>query len=70
MFLCTDILLEVIRYLSRREIVNLEAAGGRIHRVVERYLGPEPYITLVLRLKPGFLFIFIGFQMEPTALRF
>ena len=56
-FLCTDILLEVIRYLSRRKIVRLEAAGGRIHRVVERYLGQEPYIILTLQLIPGFLFI-------------
>ena len=56
-FLCTDILLEVIRYLGRRKIVRLEAAGGRIHRVAERYLGQEPYIILTLQLIPGFLFI-------------
>ena len=55
--LCTDILLEVLRYLNRCQIIKLEAAGGRIHRIVVRYLGNEPYITRFLQLKPGFLFL-------------
>ena len=60
-FLCTDILLEVLRYLSRGQIVKLEAAGGRIHRLVGRYLGKEPYITRHLELKPGFLFSYYAY---------
>ena len=55
--LCIDILLEVLRYLNRGQIIKLEATGGRIHRIVEKYLGNEPYIARFLQLKPGFLFL-------------
>ena len=57
-FLCSDTLLEVLRYLTRQQIINLELAGGRIHRIVKRYLKREPYITRFLKLIPGFLFFY------------
>ena len=60
-FLCSDILLEVLRCLTRRQIINLESAGGRIHRIVKSCLKREPYITTrFLELRPGLLSFFIN----------
>ena len=67
-FLCSDILLEVLRYLTRRKIIELESAGGRIHRIVKSCLKREPYIMLFLSLKPGLLF-FLSYNNKNKLLK-
>ena len=58
--LCYDVLLEVLRYGNRRQLVTLERVGRRIHRIVENYFGKTPFLRLNLLAKVyNFVFKFL-----------
>ena len=60
--LCYDVLLEVLRYGNRRQLVTLERVGRRIHQIVENYFGETPLLRLNLLLKPRFSIFTILFS--------
>lgn len=50
--LCRDVLIEVLCYGTRYQLVRLEKVGKRFHQVVENYFGNVPFIRLNLNINP------------------
>ena len=74
-FLCADVLLDVLRFGSRRRLDQLERIGRRFHRIVENFFCKAPFIQLDLELKSffyspeiRFLFIILRTNNKKTVL--
>ena len=50
--LCSDVLLEVLQWANRREIVKLEKVGRHFHWIAESYFKNTPFLRLNLSLVP------------------
>ena len=58
--LCADVLLELMQYGDRRQLIKSERIGGRFHRLIEAYFRKKPFIRMDLRLSFVYLFITIN----------
>ena len=52
-----DVLLEMMQYGDRRQLIKSERIGGRFHRLIETYFGKKPFVRMDLRLSFVYLFI-------------
>ena len=52
--LCGDVLLEVLQFGNRWQLVKLERVGRRLHWMVENFYGGRPFLRLGLDLNPRF----------------
>ena len=50
--LCGDVLLEVLQFGNRRQLVKLERVGRRLHWIVDDCFGCRPFLRLRLNLMP------------------
>ena len=48
--LCGDVLLDVLQFGNRRQLVKLERVGRRLHWVVGNFYGGRPFLRLGLNL--------------------
>ena len=48
--LCGDVLLDVLQFGNRRQLVKLERVGRRLHWMVENFYGGRPFLRLGLVL--------------------
>ena len=55
--LCADVLLEMMEYGDRRQLIKSERIGGRFHRLIETYFGKKPFVRMNFR--PSFVYVFI-----------
>ena len=55
--LCGDVLLEMMQYGDRRQLIKSERIGGRFHRLIETYFGKKPFLRMDLRLSFVYWFI-------------
>ena len=55
--LCGDVFLEILVSGNRRQLVNMERADRRIHRLVENFLGKRPFLRLGFAIDSRFLFL-------------
>ena len=62
--LCEDVLLDVLRFGSRRRIAILERIGRRFHRIAKNFFYKTPFIQLNVELKctGRLLFYYIPYQ--------
>ena len=58
--LCADVLLELMQYGDRRQLIKSERIGGRFHRLIEAYFRKKPFVRMDLRLSFVYLFIFVS----------
>ena len=52
--LCGDVLLEVLQFGNRRQLVKVERVGRRLHWMVENFYGSQPFLRLDLNLNQRF----------------
>ena len=52
--ICGDVLLEVLQFGNRRQLVKLERVGRRLHWIVENFYGGRPFLRLGLNIYPRF----------------
>ena len=52
--LCLDMLLEVLRSGTRRQLAGLEKIGRRFRLVIDGYFGEKPFLRLELALRPRY----------------
>ena len=52
--LCGDVLLEVLQFGNRRQLVKLERVGRRLHWIIENRFGNRPFLRLGLDLNSRF----------------
>ena len=57
--LCGDVLLEVLHFGNRRQLIKLERIGQRIHHIIEYYLVERPFLRLNFNIEPWSCFLFI-----------
>ena len=58
--LCLDVLIDVLHFGDRRNLCQLERAGQRFHRIVDKLFGEKPFIRLNLEIStPKFVFFHI-----------
>ena len=58
--LCGDVLLEVLQFGNRRQLVKLERVGRRLYWMVENFYGGRPFLRLDLDISLRFyLFLLI-----------
>ena len=49
--LCGDVLLDVLQFGNRRQLVKVERVGRRLHWMVENFYGSRPFLRLGLDLR-------------------
>ena len=52
MFLCQDVLFEILQYGSRRALTKIEKIGRRVYYLTENYLSVKPLLRLNIHLSP------------------
>ena len=50
-----DVLLDVLQFGNRRQLVKLERVGRRLYWMVENFYGGRPFLRLDLSLNPWFI---------------
>ena len=48
--LCSDVLLELLRFGTRCNLARIEPIGRRFHRLIELYLRKAPFLFLSMQL--------------------
>ena len=68
--LCGDVLVEILRYGSRRRLTKLERVGRRFNWIVGRCYPEVPYLRLNLALKSRYIcFLLIGFYEKNLKMK-
>ena len=66
-FLCMDVLLEVLGYGDRRRLIKLELIGRRYHRMIENFFKEAPFIRISLRFEPfRLVFLAVAYFTRPS----
>ena len=53
--LCQDVILELLRFGTRRRLAKFERVGRRFHWNIVNFFGEKPFLRLYLNLTPGYL---------------
>ena len=61
--LCGDVLLDVLQFGNRRQLVKLERVGRRLHWIVENFYGSRPFLRLDLDLYPRFVLYYLSYSL-------
>ena len=62
--LCSDVLLEVLRWGNRYHLAALEENGRSFHYLIDRYFKEAPFLRLNLELNPSYLFSYFFFNIK------
>ena len=55
--LCQDVILELLRFGTRRRLAKFERVGRRFHWNIVNFFGEKPFLRLYLNITPGYLYL-------------